>query len=66
MTAQQQLVVVMLTDDQLAEEIEATAGEVCCPSYAAAGRVLCGCRGAAGEYLTRLLAEAERRQDGAL
>jgi hypothetical protein len=57
--------VVMLTDAQLDTEIEAVESEVCCPSYAAAAAALCGCRGAAGEYLARLLAEAQRRQDGA-
>jgi hypothetical protein len=62
MTSTEQ-VVIMLTDAQLLEEIEATAPEVCCPSYRAAASVLCGCRGTAGEYLQRLLGEATRRED---
>lgn len=55
-------VVVMLTDDQLDEEISAVADEVCCPTYQAAAAAGCGCRGLAGQYLERLRAEATRRE----
>jgi hypothetical protein len=57
------LVVVMLTDAQLAEEIDVTEAEVCCSSYGEAAAALCGCRGAAADYLARLRGEAQQRSD---
>lgn len=54
--------VVMLTDAQLDAEIVDTEQQVCCGSLLAASRALCGCGGRAADYLTRLRAEAARRE----
>lgn len=61
-----EVTIVMLTDTQLAEEIDAVADETCCPTYSAAAAAMCGCGGRAQAWMDRLMAEAERRDGGRL
>lgn len=54
-------VIVLLTDEQLAEEIAEAESNVCCPTPWHAAKRFCGCGGRAADYLDRLRGEVYRR-----